>query len=56
MEISDKTLKFLLNMQQNEINEHHVYLNLVKFVKKYLLNIWFLVSYNQLKRCNNLWE
>ncbi|WP_288520878.1 VIT1/CCC1 transporter family protein [uncultured Brachyspira sp.] len=34
MEISDKTLKFLLNMQQNEINEHHVYLNLVKFVKK----------------------
>lgn len=34
MEISDKTLKFLLNMQQNEINEYHVYLNLTKFVKK----------------------
>lgn len=35
---------------------------LVKFVKKYLLNIWFLVLYNQLKRCNNyennkkIWE
>ena len=34
MEISEKTLKFLLNMQQNEINEYHVYLNLTKFVKK----------------------
>ena len=34
MEISEKTLKFLLNMQQNEVNEYHVYLNLTKFVKK----------------------
>ena len=34
MKISEKTLKFLLNMQQNEINEYHVYLNLTKFVKK----------------------
>ena len=34
MEISEKTLKFLLNMQQNEINEYYVYLNLTKFVKK----------------------
>lgn len=34
MQISEKTLKFLLNMQQNEVNEYHVYLNLVKFVKK----------------------
>ena len=34
MKISKKTLKFLLNMQQNEINEYHVYLNLTKFVKK----------------------
>mgnify|MGYP004661841169 FL=1 len=34
MEISEKTLKFLLNMQQNEVNEYHVYLNLTKFAKK----------------------
>jgi len=32
--ISEKTLKFLLEMQQNEVTEYYVYLNLVKFVKK----------------------
>ena len=32
--ISESTLKLLLEMQQNEVTEHAVYLNLVKFVKK----------------------
>lgn len=32
--ISKSTLKFLLEMQQNEITEYAVYLNLAKFVKK----------------------
>lgn len=32
--ISKETLKLLLEMQQNEVTEHAVYLNLAKFVKK----------------------
>ena len=32
--ISKETLKFLLELQQNEVTEHAVYLNLAKFVKK----------------------
>ena len=32
--ISKNTMKLLLEMQQNEVTEHAVYLNLVKFVKK----------------------
>lgn len=32
--ISKSTMKLLLEMQQNEVTEHAVYLNLVKFVKK----------------------
>ena len=32
--ISKKTLKFLLEMQQDEVTEYAVYLNLSKFVKK----------------------
>ena len=32
--ISKKTLKFLLEMQQDEVTEYAVYLNLAKFVKK----------------------
>lgn len=32
--ISKETLKFLLELQQNEITEHAIYLNLAKFVKK----------------------
>ena len=33
-DISKETLKLLLEMQQNEVTEHAVYLNLAKFVKK----------------------
>ncbi|WP_297205590.1 VIT1/CCC1 transporter family protein [uncultured Brachyspira sp.] len=32
--ISKETIKFLLELQQNEVTEHSVYLNLAKFVKK----------------------
>ena len=32
--ISKETIKFLLELQQNEITEHAIYLNLAKFVKK----------------------
>ena len=32
--ISKETIKFLLELQQNEITEHAMYLNLAKFVKK----------------------
>ena len=32
--ISKETLKFLLELHQNEVTEHAIYLNLAKFVKK----------------------
>ena len=32
--ISKETIKFLLELQQNEVTEHSVYLNLARFVKK----------------------
>lgn len=35
--ISKSTMKLLLEMQQNEVTEHAVYLNLVKFVKKKMI-------------------